>query len=124
MVDLCKLKSQVLASDRIGDREVECICRELYADARLDRDVVEFLAAVRREARTVCPSFEQLFADAVKLNVMVGGSVTSEGVAWLRHILVADRGIDECGKKLLWDLKRQILHPCREFRKLYEECVD
>src|SRR5258706_11037796 len=113
MIDFTALKAEVLASGRIGDHEVESICRHLYGDEALDRQVVEFLVDIHREAQTVCPLFERFLAEAIAYNLLAGGSITDEGTVWLRRILSVD-GTYRDGekrllwqKKLLWQLKRE-----------------
>lgn len=49
MAELLKLKAQILAHGIIGDAEVEVICRELYPEGEIDREVVEFLLSIRDE---------------------------------------------------------------------------
>ena len=129
MIDFARLKADALASGRIGDHEVECICRHLYGDEALDRQVVEFLVDIHREAQTVCPLFERFLAEAIAYNLLAGGSITDEGTAWLRRILSVDGAIRDGGrrllwqKKLLWQLKRETELAPPEFRTLYDECL-
>jgi hypothetical protein len=124
MVDFARLKVDVLVSGSVGEREVECICRQLYRETKLDREVVEFLVDVHRAARTVCPLFERLLTETIEHNVLDGGSITAEGAAWLRRLFIAD-GAKKLlwHKKLLWQLKRESEYVSPEFRQLYDECV-
>jgi hypothetical protein len=121
MAELQKLKAKVLAEGILGDHEVEIICRELYADGRIDQAVVEFLSALREEAQSVCPTFEELYFEVVKHHVLADGSIDAEMAAWLRRLLFADGKIDEREKQLLWDLKREAARVSREFQRLYDE---
>jgi hypothetical protein len=123
MTDLLKLKAEVLAWGRIGERQVAHICRALYSGGKLGRDGVHFLAAVRREAVAVCPSFEELFADAVKHNVLTGGFISAEAAVWLRAVLRAGGRLGWYERKLLRDLCREARRVSGEFRKLYAECM-
>jgi hypothetical protein len=123
MADLRKLKATVLADGVIEDHEVEVICRELYADGTIDKDVVEFFLALRNEARAVCPAFEGLLFEAVKLNVLTDGLIGAEEAEWLRRLLYADGRIDGRGRKLLRELGRQAERVSPEFQRLYDECV-
>jgi hypothetical protein len=124
MADLQNLKAQILADGTIEDHEVEVIRRELYADGTIDREEVEFLIALRNEARSVCPAFEQLFFQAVKQNVLTDGSIDAEEAAWLRQMLFADGKIDAREKEFLSELKNEARRVCREFRRLYDECME
>jgi hypothetical protein len=121
MADLQKLKAKVLADGIIRDQDVRVICRELYADGRIDREVVEFLSTLRDEAQSVCSIFEDFFFEAVKHHVLADGSIDPEKAAWLRRSLFAGGNIGERERKLLWDLKHETLCISHEFRVLYEE---
>jgi len=121
--DLLKLKAEVLASGRIGERQVFHICRTLIPDGKPDRDGVHFLAAVRREAVAVCPSFEELFADAVKYNALYGGFISAATAAWLREVLDTGGRLGACERNILRDLRREARRVSGEFRQLYEECM-
>ena len=50
MADLQKLKAVVLADGTIDTEEVDLICRELYADSKIDQEVVDFLIGLRNDA--------------------------------------------------------------------------
>jgi carbon storage regulator len=121
--ELSKLKDEVLASGRIGERQVVHICRTLFPDGEPDRDGVHFLAAVRREAVAVCPSFEELFADAVKYVALDGGFISAEATAWLREILDTGGRTGACERKILRDLRREARRVSSEFRQLYGESM-
>ena len=123
MLDLFNLKAEILLSGRIGEREMDRLCEDLYAEGRVDREIVQFLASIRREARSVCRAFEQLFADVVMHNVLVNGSIPADRAVWLRSLLLAHGPPGESDKKLLWELKRQTKQVCPEFRQLYDECI-
>jgi uncharacterized tellurite resistance protein B-like protein len=121
---LCPLSLQVLADGTIDDHEVELIRRELYADGKIDREEVDFLIALRNEARAVCPAFERLFFEAVKQNVLTDGSIDAAEAAWLRRMLFADGQIDAQEKQFLRDLKNEAQQVSAEFQQLYNECMN
>jgi hypothetical protein len=121
MVELQKLKARALANATVGDAEVEAICRGLYPEGRIDREVVELLIAIRDVARSVCATFEQLLCDAVNHYVLLDGSIDAEEAVWLRHRLFAAGKIGGRQKKLLWDLRHEASRVSREFQKLYDE---
>src|SRR5207249_165445 len=75
MADLQKLKATILADGTIEDHEVAILRQELYADGKIDQEEVEFLIALRNEAREVCPSFEEFFFQAIKENVLADGVI-------------------------------------------------
>ena len=123
MADLKKLKEAILADGVIEDHEVETIRRELYADGKIDRDEVEFLVALRNEAREVCPAFEAFFFEAAKQNVLADGAIDAEEAEWLRRMLFADGKIDEREKKFLWELRHEAERLSPAFQQLYDECL-
>ncbi|HLW67707.1 MAG TPA: hypothetical protein VKS79_20490 [Gemmataceae bacterium] len=123
MINFYQLKAKTLRSGHVGERELDLLCEELYAESRLDFEIAEFLASIRREARSVCAAFELLFVDVVALNTLVDGAISADGAAWLRKLLVTNGPATEADKKLLWELKRKTKTVCPEFRQLYEECV-
>jgi hypothetical protein len=122
MVELQKLKDRALADGSIGDHEVEFICRELYPEGRIDKEVVDFLLTLRNEARSVCTAFEQFLCDAVKHHVLRDGFSDPDEARWLRQTLFADRRrVGKREKQLLRELKHEASHVSIEFQKLYDE---
>lgn len=120
--DLGQLRADVVASGRIGERELDLICRQLYPEGRLGREEVEFLASIRRLVRSVNPEFEELFAEAVKLNVLVRGAIDAEGASWLRRLLCVGDSIDAGAKRLLGELRCEARQVSPEFQRFYDEC--
>ena len=68
------------------------------------------------------PAFEEFFAEAVKLNALVGSAIDAEGALWLRRVLRVGDGIDTGAKKHLGELQRDARQVSPEFQRLYEEC--
>jgi hypothetical protein len=123
MIDFFRLKTKTLRSGHVGERELDQLCEELYAESRLDIEIAEFLASIRRDALSVCTAFEHLFVDVVALNILVDGAISADSAAWLRKLLRTSGPASEADKKLLWELKRKTKTVSLEFRQLYEECV-
>ena len=123
MVDLRKLKAEILADGRIDDAEVARLRTELYADGKIDKDEVELLIALRNGATEVCPAFEKLFFQALKDNVLQDGSIDAEEASWLREMLFADGKIDENEKQFLRQLRSEARSTSPEFQKLCDECL-
>src|ERR1700682_3956398 len=73
MADLQKLKARVLDDEVIDEDDVDLIYRELNHERRIDGQVVQFLIALRNEARRVCPLFQQFFFEAIEINVLMDG---------------------------------------------------
>jgi hypothetical protein len=123
MSQLAELRSRLLADGKIDDEEVALVRKELFADGQIDRDEVEFLIAVRNEAREVCPAFEELFFTALKQNVLTDGSIDADEAAWLRKMLFADGKVDDAEKKFLQALKSEARQVSPEFQQLFDECM-
>jgi hypothetical protein len=123
MADLQKLKAEVLADGRIDEQDVEVICRELYPEGKIDREEVEFLIALRKEAESVCPVFEQFFFEAVKHCVLKGGLIDAKRTAWLRRVLSADGSLDEAARQFLREVRSEARYVSREFQELYDESL-
>ena len=123
VANLSELKNRLLADGAIDDDEVAVIKKELYADGAIDREEVEFLIAVRNEAKSVCPAFEALFFAALKQNVLADGSIDADEAAWLRKMLFADGKVDEKEKKFLQALHTEARQVSPEFQKLFDDCV-
>jgi len=123
MPDLGKLKAKVLMRGVIEDRELETICRSLYADGQIDKPVIEFLVLLRNEARAVCPAFDDFFFEAVKFHVLGKGGVGAEEAMWLRQVLLAHGRIDARKRRFLTDVKNEARWVSREFEQLYEQCM-
>jgi len=84
---------------------------------------LEFLVALRDEAKAVTSSFEQLFYQALKDHILADGSIDAEEAQWLRTLLFADGRIDENEKQLLRDLKANARQVSPEFQALHDECL-
>jgi hypothetical protein len=123
MLDLQKLKDQLLAHGIVDEEAVDLICRKLYADGKIDKKEVEFLVALRKEAQLFCPTFEQLFFQAVKHHILADGCIDAEEARLLQQIVHADGKIDVQEKRFLRELKHEAKQVGPEFRQLYDECM-
>ncbi len=121
--DLQKLKAEVLADGRIDEDEVARLRRELYADGVIDKEEVELLIALRNEASSACPAFEDFFFRAIKDNVLADGSIDAAEASWLRAMLFADGKIDDREKQFLRELRAEAKAVSPEFQKLHDECL-
>jgi len=122
MSRLNELKTRFLADGVIDDEEVKQLRAELYADGKIDREEVELLIGLRNEAKQVAPSFDQLYIEAIKSNVLADGDLDADEAAWLRKAVFADGKVDETEKKLLKELKAGAKQVSPEFQKLFDEC--
>ena len=123
MVNFQKLRARVLDDNTIDEDDVDLICRELYPEGKVDKQVVQFLITLRNEAKMVCPLFEHFFFEAVQLNVLLDGRIDEKEAGWLARMLFFDGKIDEHEMRFLWNLKRRAKWICPEFQQLYDECM-
>ena len=105
MADWRKLaKAMTLADGRIDTKEVEILRKELFADDKIDKSELEFLADLKNGASGVVQAFNDLFNTAVKNHVLADGSISDAEAGWLRKMIFADGKADDAEKKLLTDL--------------------
>ena len=123
MATLNALKAQILADGVIEDAEVELLRRQVYADGGVEKAEAEFLAELRDEARTVAPSFEPFFFQALKDYLLTDGVIDAAEVAFLRRVLYADGKLDDREKAFLKELKVLAKEVSPEFQRLYDECM-
>ena len=123
MAMLNELKSQILADGVIEDGEVELLRKQLYADGVIEKDEAEFLVMLRNEAKSVAPSFEPFFFQALKDYLLADGVIDAGEAAFLRRALYADGKIDDGEKMFLKELKALAKSVSPEFQELYDECV-
>jgi uncharacterized tellurite resistance protein B-like protein len=124
MADWRKLAmAMTLADGRIDSREVTILRQELFADGKIDKSELEFLAALRKHATGTVKSFDDLFVDGVKSFMLADGTVSDAEAKWLRAAILADGKVDEVEKRLLRELKGAAKTVGAEFEKLYAECV-
>jgi hypothetical protein len=123
MPDLQRLKQEILAQGRIDDNEVARLRGALHTDLGVEKEEVEFLMDLRKQADAVCPAFEQLFFAALKDNVLTHGAIDPEDVAWLRQMLFAAGRIHDRDRAFLRELLADSREVCAEFWGLCDECL-
>jgi hypothetical protein len=124
MADWKKLAKDALLSDgRIDTKETELIRKAIFADEKVDRSELEFLADLRKSAESSVKAFTDLFMGAVKKNLLDDGAISDVEAKWLRKAIFADGQVDADEIQLLKDLKTAAKSVSPEFEKLYAECV-
>ena len=116
-------KSLALADGAIGEREALIIRKELLADKNLDREEMEFLFELRREAKSVVPSFAALVNEVIKKAVLKDGVIGASEATWLRKWIVADGKLKADEKQLLEELRKAAKQVSPEFQTLYDACM-
>jgi hypothetical protein len=124
MADWKKLAHAALLADgKIDAKETQIIRDELFADDKIDKSELEFLARLRNDAKSCTKTFTELFFEAVESNVLADGGIDDDEARWLRKALYADGKIDADEKNLMVSLKKKAKKTSPEFDKLYKEVV-
>ena len=124
MADWRKLaKSLALADGKIDTKEATIIKNEIWADGKLDKSELEFLLALKKEAKSVVGEFNKMLFSALKAAVLADGDISDKEAAWLRQFLYADGRIDDEEKKFLQELKAAAKSTSPEFDALYKQAV-
>src|SRR5262249_49090277 len=116
-------KKLALADGKIDDREYQIIHDEILADHKINRDEAEFLIDLRREAKSVSPSFDIFVHKVIKKIILADGTISDHEADWLRKWLVAQGRITPIDKALLNDLKNEAKSMSKGFIALYDECM-
>lgn len=123
MADWRKLsKAMTLADGRIDTKETAILRAELFADGKIDKSELEFLADLRNSAKSCVRDFIDLFIDGVKAHVLADGDISATEANWLRKAIFADTKVDEDEKRLLTELRAGAKKTSPEFDKLCQDC--
>jgi poly-D-alanine transfer protein DltD len=114
-------KGALLVDGKIDEGSVKLLRKVLYADGVIDRKDAEFLVELHKKAKRVSPAFKRFFYQAIKDNVLQGGTIDSSDATWLKKTVYSNKKLDPEQKKLLKDLKRDARRVSPEFRQLYEK---
>jgi hypothetical protein len=123
MTDLLSLVRKVVAGGDIEDPDVEVLRGLVCPDGVINSEGIEFLSVLRREARTVCASFEELFFAAVRQKVLADNCINAAEAGWLYRVLVARGFLGQAEKEFLLSLNREAKHVSPEFVRIYDECL-
>src|SRR5262245_25639954 len=89
---LCK--KLILAEGTVEPREAVLLQREFLADQSIDRSELEFLVELRKEAKSVSQTFEDLFFGIMKKTVLADRGISGEEARFLRDWVFADGKVD------------------------------
>ena len=97
--------------------------RTVMADGVVDRREVEFLLELRRDAKSVHPSFIKFLYGILKKAVLKDGFVSRSETAWLRK-LIFDAGLlaGPQERMFLTEVRREANRVVPEFDALLAEC--
>jgi hypothetical protein len=116
-------KAALLSDGRIDTKETEILSREIFADQKVDKAELEFLADLRRSATGAVRAFTELFHRAVVNHMLADGTISDAEAKWLRKAILADGRVDADEIQLLKDLKAGAKSVGEEFTRLFNECV-
>lgn len=115
-------KRLLLADGRISDLEADLLRRAVREDGA-DRELVEFLADLKREAVSVHPRFDDLFFRLVRRLVLADGTIRDAEARWLRKVIFADNEVTPAEAKFIKELKAGAQVYGDEFDRLVRDCT-
>jgi hypothetical protein len=118
MSQLRQLQSQLLVDGQITETEVDTLRQYVASDGRLDLDDVKFLVALRTEARSVCPAFDDLFFPLFKQAILEDHQVGQDEQYYLLKMLYSDGRVTDRERQLLAELRRELPSISPEFESL------
>ena len=106
-------KKLLLNDGRVDAIEAVLIRRAVLEDGVIDRDEVEFLLELRREAKSVHPDFNRFLYGVLGRAVLRDGAIDSAEVEWLRKLIFSDYLAGPQELAFLEDLGREArrVHP-------------
>jgi uncharacterized tellurite resistance protein B-like protein len=116
-------KKLLLANGRITEHETEILKRAVLEDRKVDREEVELLVELKREATMVHPDFDAFLLRVLKSVVMGDGVISDPEARWLRKILFADNQAVRTEVKFIEDLHREAKSFGKEFEALWKDCT-
>ncbi|MFL5240865.1 MAG: hypothetical protein ACJ8FY_02040 [Gemmataceae bacterium] len=116
-------KKLLLANGQINQLETSLIKRAMLEDNVVDKEEVEFLVELKREAVMVHPEFDALLLSVLKKIVIADGAISDAEARWLRKILFSDNQTVRAETKLIEELHREAKSCGKEFEQLWKDCT-
>lgn len=113
----------LLADGRISELETDLIRRAIQDDGVADKEEIEFLADLNREAVSVHPSFDEFFFRIVKKVVLADGVISDSEAGWLRKLIFADNQVAPAEARFIEELKQGAKSFGEEFKRLHRDCT-
>jgi hypothetical protein len=106
-------KKLLLNDGRIDAVEALFIRRAVVEDGKIDREEIEFLLDLRRDAKFVHPDFTRFLYKVLKRTVLRDGSIDAAEVEWLRKLIFGSLLAGPQELAFLEDLRREAraVHP-------------
>src|SRR5262245_21070876 len=86
-------KRILLADGRITDHEADLIRAAVEEQGEVDKEALEFLGALKREAVAVHSKYDAFFFRVLKVVVLTDGVVSDAEARWLRRVIFADNQV-------------------------------
>jgi uncharacterized tellurite resistance protein B-like protein len=115
-------KRVLLADGRISDHEADLIRAAVEEQGEVDKETLEFLGALKREAVSVHARFDSFFFRVLKVVVLSDGVVSDAEARWLRRVIFSDNQVMPAEAKFVAELKRDAKSWGPEFESLYADC--
>ena len=116
-------KRILLADGRISEVEADLIRLAVEEQGTIDKEELEFLADLKREAVSVHPSYDTFFFRVLKRVILSDGVVSDAEARWLRKVIFADRQVVSAEVTFVRELKRDASSCGPEFEELHKECI-
>jgi hypothetical protein len=123
MPELRDIEKEILATGKVDSQHLAALRRRLYADGKIDRNEVDFLAELHKRVQHPNPAFEELFYQAIKDHILADGRIDAEETAWLRQMLFADGKFHDEGRTFLHQFKGEAKQLSPEFEGLFRESM-
>jgi hypothetical protein len=114
-------KRLLLNDGRIDAVETVMIRRAVLEDGTVDKEEVEFLLDLRRDATFTHPDFNRLLYGALKRAILRDGAIDAAEVEWLRKLIFANLLAGPQELAFLEDLRREARHVHPDFYKLLSD---
>jgi uncharacterized tellurite resistance protein B-like protein len=114
-------KVALLGDGHISTKETDILKAEILANKDVSHEELEFLAELKKDAKTVVKVFDEFFHEAIKLAVLDNGVISEAEAKLLRKIVFADGKVSPTEKALIAELKKGAKKTHPDFDKLADE---
>jgi hypothetical protein len=123
MAGLFEIRAQLLNDDKITPNEVSVIKDYILADGQLDYQDIKFLVGLMKEAKEVCPEFDDVLFPCLRSVILEDGEVTLDEQYLLLQMLYSDGEVRPCERQLINDIYREVNTVTPELQQLCETAL-
>ena len=129
MQELRRIERDILAWGKVDADHLVSLRLKLYSGGTVGRAAADFLVELHKRIGNLNlgnlnPAFEMLYYRALRDYVLVDGRIAAEETAWLRPVVFVDGAIKDKERRLLHELKDDVLNSCTEFDALFDEAME